>query len=130
MAPRRARRALNSAGRRTALVGPHGNGLQIGLGGGIPLAEALRRRGWPAARRREGAMDRFERRRMDGAEFHDVSLAGARFDNVNLSGARLENVNLSGVSIVNANIKGLRIFGYDVAGWIQEQLDRDCGEHH
>jgi uncharacterized protein YjbI with pentapeptide repeats len=78
----------------------------------------------------EGAMDRFERRRMDGAEFHDVSLANAIFENVNLSGARLENVNLSGVSIENANIKGLKIFGYDVAGWIKEQLDRDCGEHH
>jgi uncharacterized protein YjbI with pentapeptide repeats len=74
-------------------------------------------------------MERFERRRMDGAEFHDVSLAGARFDNVNLAGARLENVNLSDVSIENANIKGLKIFGYDVGAWIQEQLDRDCGGH-
>ena len=64
-------------------------------------------------------MEKFERRRMDGAEFHDVALAGAVFD----------NVNLSGVSIENANITGLRIFGYDVAAWIQEQLDRDCGEH-
>jgi uncharacterized protein YjbI with pentapeptide repeats len=83
----------------------------------------------PTARLREGAMDRYERRRMDGAEFHDVSLAGAVFDNVNLCDARFTNVNLSGVSIENANIKGLRIFGYDVAAWIQEQLDRDCGEH-
>jgi len=74
-------------------------------------------------------MDRFERRRMDGAEFHDVSLGGAVFDNVNLANARFENVNLSGVSIQNANIKGLRIFGYDVAAWIQEQLERDCGGH-
>jgi uncharacterized protein YjbI with pentapeptide repeats len=76
------------------------------------------------------AMERFERRRMDGAEFHDVALAGAVFDNVNLAGARFANVNLAGVSIENANIKGLKIFGYDVAAWIQEQLDRDCGEHH
>jgi uncharacterized protein YjbI with pentapeptide repeats len=82
------------------------------------------------SRGRGGTMDRFERRRMDGTEFHDVSLAGAVFDNVNLSNARFTNVNLSGVSIENANIKGLRIFGYDVAAWIKEQLDRDCGEHH
>jgi uncharacterized protein YjbI with pentapeptide repeats len=81
------------------------------------------------ARLREAAMDRFERRRMDGAEFHDVSLAGAMFDNVNLSNARFSNVNLSGVEIENANITGLRIFGYDVAAWIQEQLERDCGGH-
>jgi uncharacterized protein YjbI with pentapeptide repeats len=88
---------------------------------------------------REVGMDRFEKRRMDGAEFRQVSLGGARFDdvnlagasftNVNLSGTRLENVNLSGVSIENANIAGLRIFGYDVAAWIKEQLDRDCGGH-
>jgi uncharacterized protein YjbI with pentapeptide repeats len=74
---------------------------------------------------KERAMDRFERRRMDGAEFNDVSLAGARFENVNLAGASFEDVNLSGVSILNANIKGLTIFGYDVAGWIREQLAKD-----
>jgi uncharacterized protein YjbI with pentapeptide repeats len=74
-------------------------------------------------------MERFERRRMDGAEFHDVSLAGAAFDDVNLANARFTNVNLAGVCIENANIKGLRIFGYDVAAWIQEQLERDCGGH-
>jgi uncharacterized protein YjbI with pentapeptide repeats len=88
---------------------------------------------------KEVEMERFEGRRMDGAEFRQVSLGGARFDdvnlagasftNVNLSGTRLENVNLSGVSIENANIAGLRIFGYDVAAWIKQQLDRDCGGH-
>lgn len=103
-------------------------GLPGAASGGIALAGALRRRRL-AARLKEGAMERFERRRMDGAEFHDVSLAGALFDNVNLAGARLENVNLAGVSIENANIEGLKIFGYDVAAWIQAQLDRDCGEH-
>src|SRR3569623_2660064 len=69
-------------------------------------------RGSCTRRWRGRVMDKFEGRRMDGAEFHDVSLAGAKFDDVNLSNARFSNVNLSSVSIENANIKGLRIFGY------------------
>ena len=118
---------------------PGTRSLNLAVAAGIALAEALRQtRSWPGAQ--EGAvMDeacRFERRRMDGAEFRDVSLAQAifddvnlgeaRFGNVNLAGARFDDVNLSGVAIDNANIKGLRIFGYDIEALIEAQLDRDC----
>jgi uncharacterized protein YjbI with pentapeptide repeats len=113
--------------------------LNVAVAAGIALGEALRQtEGWP---KDEGSnvMDSgcpFERPRMEGAEFSDVSLAGATFDDVNLGGARFanvnlagasfEDVNLSGVTIDNANIKGLRIFGYDVEKMIEERLDRDC----
>ncbi len=35
------------------------------------------------------------------------------------------NVNLSEVAITDANISGLTIFGYDVEGWLKEQLAKD-----
>lgn len=67
----------------------------------------------------------FADQQLDGSEFKNCSLSNAVFDDVNLSGARLTNVNLSGLTIENANIKGLKIFGYDVEGWIREQLRKD-----
>jgi tRNA (cytidine/uridine-2'-O-)-methyltransferase len=112
--------------------------LNVAVAAGIALGEALRQTGgWPEEESK--AMDdpcRFERRRMEGASFRNVSLAGAvfddvnlggaRFGNVNLAGAAFEDINLSGVTIDNANIKGLRIFGYDVEAMIEERLERDC----
>jgi len=77
---------------------------------------------------------RFEKKRLDGAVFHDVSLANAAFKNVNLSqssfsdvslkGARLTNVNLYDVTITNANIDGLTIFGHDIQALIRAELKR------
>jgi tRNA (cytidine/uridine-2'-O-)-methyltransferase len=113
--------------------------LNLAVAAGIALAEALRQcKAWPGelGRTPMDGQSRFERRRMDGAEFQNVSLAGAvfddvnlggaRFTNINLSGARFEDVNLSNVAIDNANIKGLSIFGYDIEALIEAQLDRDC----
>jgi tRNA (cytidine/uridine-2'-O-)-methyltransferase len=113
--------------------------LNIAVAAGIALGEALRQtKSWPRDYKEivvDGQL-RFERRRMDGATFRDVSLVGAvfddinlgdsRFGNVNLAGARFDDINLSGVTIDNANIKGLRIFGYDIEALIEAQRDRDC----
>lgn len=75
--------------------------------------------------------DRFENRRMDGAVFHDCSLAGAQFDDINLAEAvfsdvnlrraHLSNINLSDVVIENANIAGLTIMGHDITRLIAER---------
>jgi uncharacterized protein YjbI with pentapeptide repeats len=67
----------------------------------------------------------FSGQRMDGAAFTNCSLANAVFDDVNLAGASLTDVNLTGLELENARITGLRIFGYDVAAWIREQLEKD-----
>ncbi len=80
----------------------------------------------------EGAPDRFERRNLSGAVFHDTALPGATFDDVNLSGAlfsnvnlrqaRFTNVNMSGVAIEDANIEGLTIYGIDIHALVQAEL--------
>ena len=80
------------------------------------------------------AGERFERRNLADAVFHDCALAGASFDDVNLSGsmfsnvnlrqAKLTNVNLVGVAIENANIEGLTIYGIDIHALVQAELAR------
>ena len=73
--------------------------------------------------------ERFQNRRLDGAVFHDCSMARSGFEDVNLteamfadvnlSGARLANVNMTRVAIDDANIEGLTILGYDIAALIR-----------
>ena len=97
---------------------PDGNRIDVGQ----PLGDAPK------------AGERFERRNLADAVFHDCALAGASFDDVNLSGsmfsnvnlrqAKLTNVNLVGVAIENANIEGLTIYGIDIHALVQAELAR------